>query len=44
MIMMKRSEDMLNIQDLIDYLNADLEFITKARQAIRDGLRVFYNS
>jgi hypothetical protein len=28
----------------VHYLNADLEFITKARQAIRDGLRVFYNS
>lgn len=26
------------------YMAADLEFITKARQAIREGLRVFYNS
>ena len=28
----------------LQYLNADLEFITKARQAINEGLRVFYNS
>lgn len=26
------------------YMAADLEFITKARQAINEGLRVFYNS